>query len=79
MFELKWQNTFYKLFLGCVNSPLLVSRVVREIECSRSLSEGDRKLTNLQESMLGKIARKERGIFVQFVFMYFHGYHPWYF
>lgn len=72
MFELKWQNTFtnfssaveltatrYNSFPG--------SSDVREIECGREI----RKLPNLKESTLGKIARKQRGIFVEFVFCIF--------
>ena len=73
MFELKWQNTFTNFSSAvethCYSFP--GSSEVREIECCRLLSEGDRKLPNLKESTLGKIACKERGIFVHFVFCIF--------
>ena len=72
MFELKWQNTFTN-FSSAVELTATRSYSfpgssdVREIECGREI----RKLPNLKESILGKIARKERGIFVEFVFCIF--------
>ena len=76
MFELKWQNTFTN-FSSAVELTATRFQVVRRPgnrmlgECCRLLSEGDRKLPNLKESTLGKIACKERGIFVHFVFCMF--------
>lgn len=73
MFELKWQNTFTNFssaveltatcFQGRPTSGKsnVVDYFPREI----------RKLPNLKESTLGKIARKERGIFVEIVFCIF--------
>ena len=66
---IKLAKYIYKLFLVCWTHCYSFpgSSDVREIECGREI----RKLPNLKESTLGKIARKERGIFVEFVFCIF--------
>ena len=73
MFELKWQNTF-TTFSSAVE--LTATRFQGRPTSGKSnvvdyFPREIRKLPNLEESTLGKIARKERGIFVDFVFCIF--------
>ena len=63
---IKMAKYIYKLFLGCWTHCYSFpgSSDVREIECCRLLSKGDRKLPNLKESTLGKIARAKNAGFL---------------